>query len=778
MRTIQGDIKPKAEQKTLYELSTIILNFTSSVFSPQKEEKYVWTLYKLVNNQWKKVENNVKYGEKNTYQFGQGVVGIPFKIMVHSEERDILQVNRNKLIAELTVVPKTAKEPVIGRVILLNKGNKDVNKAKFNEHLTAQARTSNLLGKEITFYLWEEGASEFEKYKNPKKARVNKHGIAEVQFNLSEYASPATFMIFFGGNNATKKFFVTATYEGKGETNKTPVTATDEQQQNPKTTQTQAPQHPTQSPNNQGKGVIAKGVEIIAEGIGNIFNTIENTISATQVNQPPASKQQDGTCPRCKSDFTWDEIKAIFGDSEKTFRMDCVNWINKYKLDFGIDTCAKKAHFLSQIAAETHFREKEMAEGNVKYIPRNIRSSTFGDRGKLLDKRGQIEEFCNERPDQKKLFNFLYANEHGFGNGNGNEASGDGFNFRGKGLIQLTGKGNYKSAMGLIKEYVPTKIYTDLITTEKRVKHFAEFKFGENRKHKTIKDVDLFDFLTYYDMPTEPKYAVFSALADWKGKGLSNSTLMVNDVTNVRSVRKKINVGLKNLDVASDFFKKSVIHLRVDECTLGKNKSTSNEKGTVVLVSGTDKKSEKDPAQNIYWVMYKTTVYKNITLATFKKLKGEDKLPSPDYTTYLSRDTHQTYSKSTNETFKHSDKRFGKYNEIPPGEYFLVPGLESQKYLVYVIDSESKSAGDENGINGPDGSRGGVALHHYCPRFSVGCFTFNSGKNTTPVQNFVKEIPDLKLGDNKPVHFIVESRQVKETQWDNPAHGTTKWTGI
>lgn len=176
--------------------------------------------------------------------------------------------------------------------------------------------------------------------------------------------------------------------------------------------------------------------------------------------------------------------------------------------------------------------------------------------------------------------------------------------------------------------------------------------------------------------------------------------------------------------------------------------------------------------------MYKTTVYKDITLATFKRLKGENKLPNPDYTTYLSRDTHQTYSKSSNETFKHSDKRFGKYNEIPPGEYFLVPGLDSQKYLVYVIDSESKSAGDENGINGPDGARGGVALHHYCPRFSVGCFTFNSGKDTTPVKNFVKEISDLNLGDNRPAHFIVEPRQVKESQWDNPAYGTTKWTGI
>ena len=63
----------------------------------------------------------------------------------------------------------------------------------------------------------------------------------------------------------------------------------------------------------------------------------------------------------------------------------------------------------------------------------------------------------------------------------------------------------------------------------------------------------------------------------------------------------------------------------------------------------------------------------------------ELELPEPDYSTYLSRDTHQTYSKKQG-SFKHSDKRFGQYNEIPPGEYFLVPGLAGQSYKIYVID--------------------------------------------------------------------------------------------
>ncbi|WP_313377127.1 hypothetical protein [Chishuiella sp.] len=97
---------------------------------------------------------------------------------------------------------------------------------------------------------------------------------------------------------------------------------------------------------------------------------------------------------------------------------------------------------------------------------------------------------------------------------------------------------------------------------------------------------------------------------------------------------------------------------------------------------------------------------------------------------------------------------------------------------MYVIDSESKAASANNGISGPDGDRGGIALHQYCPRFSVGCFTFNSGQSTKPVQEFKKNLKYLEIGDKKPTHFIVEPRKVRETTWDNSKHGTKKWFGL
>jgi putative chitinase len=60
------------------------------------------------------------------------------------------------------------------------------------------------------------------------------------------------------------------------------------------------------------------------------------------------------------------------------------------------------------------------------------------------------------------LANFVYANR----NGNGDVATGDGFKYRGGGLIELTGRGNYKGvgvALGIDLEARPAQIEQPMI---------------------------------------------------------------------------------------------------------------------------------------------------------------------------------------------------------------------------------------------------------------------------------------------------------------------------
>ncbi|MGL6127182.1 hypothetical protein, partial [Chryseobacterium artocarpi] len=471
------------------------------------------------------------------------------------------------------------------------------------------------------------------------------------------------------------------------------------------------------------------------------------------IKETKQEKPEDGKCPNCEKNITLEQIKAICVSKkdnkgkekclveDDTMIKKALPFLNQFRKKVGINTCITKAHFLAQISHESKFYElQERFKYSSASRMNGIFDSYFKQFGKnRMHEAERLSELSLKKENWSEVANAIYGKTHPLGKKHTNPD--DGWRYSGKGFKQITWKDNY----------VNLQSYTNTL-------------FGKNYKWA--------DGDNPYKLKNNPEDAITSALGFW-GKSNINSVATEISNTAVKNVTILINPALDGLSERERFFKKAVDILKVKECKPKGKVRVSNEKGTVVLVSGTDKILKNDPAKvGLQWMMYKTFVYKDISLDTFKKLKRSNNLPEADYVTYLSRDTHQVKSSNGKETFKHSAKRFGKYNEIPPGEYFLVPGLAGQKYMVYVIDSESKSASDENGIDGPDGSRGGVALHHYCPRFSVGCFTFNSGKNTQPVKDFVNEIPDLKLRDNRPVHFILEPREVVEITWENSAYGT------
>ena len=100
---------------------------------------------------------------------------------------------------------------------------------------------------------------------------------------------------------------------------------------------------------------------------------------------------------------------------------------------FEIDTPRRMAAFIGQYGHETSGFTR--LEENLYYTdPARI--------AQMFSALREVEKARAFTRQPKALANRVYANR----NGNGSEASGDGWNYRGRGLPHLTGRGNYRAA--------------------------------------------------------------------------------------------------------------------------------------------------------------------------------------------------------------------------------------------------------------------------------------------------------------------------------------------
>lgn len=168
-----------------------------------------------------------------------------------------------------------------------------------------------------------------------------------------------------------------------------------------------------------------------------------------------------------------------------------IDAINETFDRFDISTPERQACFLGQCAHEsagfTALKENlnYSAEGLTKVWPKRFPS---------LD----AAQPYHRNPE--KIANKVYADRMG----NGDEASGEGFKYRGRGLIQLTGKDNYKACGAALGA----------------------------------------DLLNDPDQVSSPKYAALSAGWFWD-KNKLNQYADANDMT---TLTKRINGGTHGLD--------------------------------------------------------------------------------------------------------------------------------------------------------------------------------------------------------------------------------------
>jgi putative chitinase len=109
------------------------------------------------------------------------------------------------------------------------------------------------------------------------------------------------------------------------------------------------------------------------------------------------------------------------------------NALNAILPEYDINTPTRVAAFIAQCAHES---------GGFQFLQENLNYRAASLRKvfpKYFPTDALAEEYAARPNRQEAIANRIYANRMG----NGDEASGDGFRYRGRGLIQLTGKNNY-----------------------------------------------------------------------------------------------------------------------------------------------------------------------------------------------------------------------------------------------------------------------------------------------------------------------------------------------
>lgn len=147
---------------------------------------------------------------------------------------------------------------------------------------------------------------------------------------------------------------------------------------------------------------------------------------------------------------TLELLKQICPKTKPTVLAKYVEPLNLVGDHYGLFENPKRmAAFLAQIAHES---------GGFNFTKENLNYSAQALM-KTWPKRFPTTAVANQYArNQEKIANKVYANRMG----NGAESSGDGFKYRGRGLIQLTGKDNYrKFANAIDKTIEETVLYLE-----------------------------------------------------------------------------------------------------------------------------------------------------------------------------------------------------------------------------------------------------------------------------------------------------------------------------
>lgn len=225
-------------------------------------------------------------------------------------------------------------------------------------------------------------------------------------------------------------------------------------------------------------------------------------------------------------------LQIISPRHDNTYYKKVLPYLNKYADAYNVNTPIRIAHFLAQTGHESGFVVKSENGG---YSARRMREM-FGCKGGSKNYSKANDDCSLERQrdrlwseeskfvmNAEALLNFVYSSRMG----NGDESSGDGYKYRGRGIIQLTGKDTYRR-------------YTEI--------------------HNRANPDDLRDFVEQPDLITDSlQYGIESAFVYWD---MANANKLA-DADNTIALSRAINGGLNGLKDRAECLEKIKTHLRI-----------------------------------------------------------------------------------------------------------------------------------------------------------------------------------------------------------------------
>lgn len=280
----------------------------------------------------------------------------------------------------------------------------------------------------------------------------------------------------------------------------------------------------------------------------------------------------------CGKDFTLKQISGIFTTASTARKKGILAELNKsytnasgeseklYNI-FELDTCLKRAHFFAQAYVESLsslggafngeslnysitalvsgypfscFKKKpaltlkayEIGRGPYTYTKEVTQINPETNQEVVVEVEVKIPS--SQKANQKAIANIAYNDDNRGPNyklGNVNE--GDGWKFRGRGLLQITGRSNYTNSQKIINKKIP------------------------NSGIDLSKGLDTFT----------AKEAVFAGLADWYEKNCYKEAEKGKEDKHVNAVTKKINQATKSYGDRRTAFKTTKKIFKLGKCS-------------------------------------------------------------------------------------------------------------------------------------------------------------------------------------------------------------------